>query len=97
MFGRKLPAQNVYALFPLHAEEEISLNLADTALFGDVPSATADLVSLCILARAAKPKVVFEIGTLAGSTVYILPSTLPGLRFIPSICLPSPFRHWGQP
>jgi len=88
MFGRKLPAQNVYAMFPLNAEEEISFNLTDTALFGDVPSATADLISLCILARVAKPKVVFEIGTLSGSTALHFAINAPGAE-IYSLDLPA--------
>src|SRR5579863_10399982 len=67
MFGRRLPAQNVYDLFP-NAEEEIKLNFAEPAWFGALPTATADLVNLCLLARMANPKVVFEIGTLSGST-----------------------------
>lgn len=68
MFGRKLPAQNVYALFPSSPEEEIKLSFGETAWFGVIPTATADIVNLCLLARMVKPKIVFEIGTLTGST-----------------------------
>ncbi|MDQ3071334.1 MAG: class I SAM-dependent methyltransferase [Acidobacteriota bacterium] len=38
------------------------------AWFGAVPSYTVDLISLCLLCRALKPRVVFEIGTLRGYT-----------------------------
>lgn len=68
MFGRRLPAQNVHALFPSNTEEDIKLNCAESAWSCVVPSATADMVSLCLLARMANPKVIFEIGTLTGST-----------------------------
>jgi predicted O-methyltransferase YrrM len=80
MFGRKLPAQNVYALFPTVPEEEIRLNFTDTGLSGTVPTSTADLVNLCVLARLMKPKVVFEIGTMSGSTALHLAINAPDAK-----------------
>jgi predicted O-methyltransferase YrrM len=68
MFGRKLPAQNVDALFPSSPEADIKLNCAESGWSCVVPSATADIVNLCLLARLASPKVVFEIGTMSGAT-----------------------------
>lgn len=77
MFGRRLPAQSVYGLFPDKAEETITLNFAEKAWFGPIPTATADMVNLCLLARLLKPRVVFEIGTLAGSTALLFAINAP--------------------
>lgn len=93
MFGRRLPAQNVHALFPLSTEEDIKLNFADQGVFGVSSTATADYLSLFLLARMAKPKVIFEIGTLSGSTALHLAINAPGAEVytldLPPQCVPT--------
>jgi predicted O-methyltransferase YrrM len=50
--------------------EDVNIQIyteAATEWFRDVPSYAVDLVSLCMLCRILKPKLIFEIGTLRGS------------------------------
>jgi predicted O-methyltransferase YrrM len=67
-FRNGLPPKNIYEVFPARPSEQVSLAFLENAWFHSIPSYTADIVSLCLLARLSKPKVIFEIGTLAGYT-----------------------------
>lgn len=66
---RGVPSRNVFDVFP--SEKEVSITLADfkgSSWFRPTASYTVDLVSLCLICRLVKPNVVFEIGTLRGSS-----------------------------
>jgi len=68
--GRGIPQRNVYEVLP--SEDAQIIELADlnsgSAWFFWKASATVDIVSLCLICRLLRPKVVFEIGTMAGYT-----------------------------
>jgi len=66
---RILPEKNVFDIFPQAQLADISLcNVNGMTWFHEVPSFAADIVGLCLLCRAIRPKVVFEIGTDTGYT-----------------------------
>jgi hypothetical protein len=73
---RGLPQKNVFEVLP--AAEVVPIELAVSGpgwgrgepWLHEIASYTADLVSLCLLCRLLKPKLVFEIGTLRGYTAY---------------------------
>jgi predicted O-methyltransferase YrrM len=67
--GRRLPQKTVFEVFPAPAAD---VRLADppgyTWLRDESAPFAIDLISLCLLCRAVRPKVVFEIGTFVGYT-----------------------------
>lgn len=64
--SRGLIRANVFEVFPQACTSDVTLwNLADT-WFIEIPTRAVDIVSLCLLCRAIRPKAVFEIGTLSG-------------------------------
>lgn len=69
---RGVAQKNVFEVLPCNNVEDIKLgNLtSDHNFFGEVASYTADLINLCLICRAIKPKVVFEIGTMWGYTAF---------------------------
>ncbi len=70
MTGRRGVRQsNVFDVLDCPPTQEITLaNLDGDTWLREVPSYTADIVSLCLICRALRPRVVFEIGTLHGYT-----------------------------
>lgn len=69
--GYGLPAKNVWEVVGSGSRETIELlNLDGQTWFHRIPTYACDIVSLCALARALKPKVIFEIGTLNGYTAF---------------------------
>lgn len=67
--GRRLPNRTVFQQFPSPTRD---ISLADPAgytwLRDEPPEFAIDLISLCLLCRALRPAVVFEIGTFVGYT-----------------------------
>jgi predicted O-methyltransferase YrrM len=64
---RGLPERHVLDLLPQPAPVTIRLsNRTDSLWFRAVTSYLADLVGLCLLCQALRPRIVFEIGTLNG-------------------------------
>jgi len=66
---RGIPSRNVFEVFP--CQGDVTIKLADFAgggWFRPMASYTADLVSLCLICKLTRPTVVFEIGTLRGSS-----------------------------
>jgi predicted O-methyltransferase YrrM len=70
--GRGVPQRNVYEVLPSEDTQTIELaNLSrGGAWFLPQASHTVDIVSLCLICRLIRPKVVFEIGTMAGYTAF---------------------------
>ena len=69
---RSIPQKNVWEVLRAEDVEDIKLgNLrSGGAWFGPISSYTADIVSLCLICRILKPKIVFEIGTMRGYTAF---------------------------
>jgi hypothetical protein len=66
---RGIPQKNVFEVLPQVRLAEINLcNTNGETWFRNSASYVADIVSLCLLCQAIKPKVIFEIGTLTGYT-----------------------------
>jgi predicted O-methyltransferase YrrM len=67
---RRIPQRNVFDVLPIDDTESITVGNLRKGLtwFFFSSSYIADLVSLCMICRAVKPKVVFEIGTFTGYT-----------------------------
>jgi predicted O-methyltransferase YrrM len=66
---RGIPQKNVFEVFPPARFAEVNLcNTNGETWFGNSASYVADIISLCLLCQAIKPKVIFEIGTLTGYT-----------------------------
>lgn len=66
---RGIPQKNVFEVLPQARLAEVNLcNTNGETWFRNSASYVADIVSLCLLCRAIKPKVIFEIGTLTGYT-----------------------------
>ena len=75
MAGRQgMPQKNVYEVLANEGQtvEQIVLgNLSNGgSWFTAVPAYATDIVSLCLICRLLKPKMVFEIGTLTGYTAF---------------------------
>ncbi len=70
---RGLPEANVFEVLAAPATTPIALQLVRGTLgFAANASLTADLVSLCLLARILQPRRIFEIGTATGySTLHL--------------------------
>jgi len=86
---RILPQKNVFDIFPQAQLAEISLcNVDELTWFNEVPSFTADIVGLCLLCRALRPRVVFEIGTDTGYTATHMALNTPNDCRIFSLDLP---------
>jgi predicted O-methyltransferase YrrM len=68
--GRGIPQKNVYEVLP--SEEAQTIKLANQnrgdAWFSGQAYYAVDIVSLCLICRLLRPKLVFEIGTMAGYT-----------------------------
>lgn len=86
---RCLPGRHVYEV--LSCPPVVSVNLgglnADGG-FGFPPSSTIDIISLCLICRLLRPKVVFEIGTLFGHTTVQLALNTPDDAKIYTLDLP---------
>ena len=66
---RGIPQKNVFDIFPQARLAQIRLcNTNGETWFRNSASYVADIVSLCLLCQAIKPRVIFEIGTLTGYT-----------------------------
>jgi Methyltransferase domain len=71
--GRGLTEKNVFEVLSGKSVEAIELACKrEGFFFGTVASYLADLVSICLICKIIKPKVVFEIGTLKGCVAYHL-------------------------
>jgi hypothetical protein len=74
---RGLPQKNVFEVLSA-SSDVLPIDIAVSApVWGpgepwlrEIASYGADLISLCLLCRLLKPKVIFEIGTLRGYTAY---------------------------
>ena len=63
-----LPQRHVWEVLGTTSDIPVILNpVASREWFSQVASWQADLIGLCMLCRVAKPKRIFEIGTLHGS------------------------------
>jgi len=69
---RGIPQKNVWEVLPTQDVEAIRLGSLRSggAWFGPISSYTQDIISLCLICRIIKPKVVFEIGTMRGYTAF---------------------------
>lgn len=66
---RRIPQKNVFEVISSSDSEAIILgNLNSDTWFANYASPTSDIISLCLICKLVKPKVVFEIGTLNGYT-----------------------------
>ncbi len=67
---RGIPQKNVYEVLGAGESETICLGSLTRSghWLGTIPSFAADLIGLCLICQRLKPKVIFEIGTLAGYT-----------------------------
>lgn len=69
--SRGLPQKNVFEILPPGDTAPVVFGSLDGGTwFFESPSYVTDLVSLCLLCRALRPKTIFEIGTLTGYTAY---------------------------
>jgi hypothetical protein len=87
---RGIPSRNVFDVLP--CEGGVSITLADFkggSWFRSTASYTVDLVSLCLICRLIKPKVVFEIGTLRGSSALHFALNTPEESVIYTLDLPT--------
>lgn len=68
--GRGIPQRNVYEVLPGADTQIIELGNLNRggAWFFAQPCYTVDIVSLCLICRLLRPKVIFEVGTMAGYT-----------------------------
>lgn len=87
---RGIPQKNVYEVLPVENVVTIKLGSLMTggAWFGSSSSYTADLISLCLICRIIKPKVVFEIGTMKGYTAFHFALNTPDEAKIYTLDLP---------
>ncbi len=69
---RGIPQKNIFDVLPTDNVAEIQLGSLQSGetWFWAFPSYTKDIVSLCLLCRLIKPRVIFEIGTLTGYTAF---------------------------
>lgn len=77
-----LPRKAVFEAFPM-SSAEVRLGSLDgyTWLHGETPPFTIDLLSLCLLCRAIRPRTIFEIGTFVGYTaLHLALNSPPGTR-----------------
>jgi hypothetical protein len=93
VFGsrRGIPSRNVFEVLP--CEGEVSITLTDfkgESWFRPVASYTVDLINLCLICRLMKPDVVFEIGTLWGSSALHFALNTPEETVIYTLDLPPP-------
>jgi len=66
---RVIPQKNIFEVIPAADSEPITLgNLNSFTWFTTTSSPASDIVSLCLICKMKKPKIVFEIGTLNGYT-----------------------------
>jgi hypothetical protein len=71
--SRGLPQKNVFDVLPCADVEPVtlgSLQNKDEVWFWSVPSFSVDIISLSLICRILKPKLIFEIGTLHGYTSF---------------------------
>jgi predicted O-methyltransferase YrrM len=87
---RGIPSRNVFDVLP--CEGEVAITLTDFkggSWFRPIASYTVDLVSLCLICRLVKPRVVFEIGTLHGSSALHFALNTPEETVIYTLDLPT--------
>ncbi len=66
---RGVPQKNVFEVLPQARLAKVNLcNTNGETWFKNSASYVTDIISLCLLCQAIKPKVIFEIGTLTGYT-----------------------------
>lgn len=87
---RGIPQKNVYKILPTRNVESIKLgNLKTGGTYFVVRSSfLADIVNLCLIAQARKPKVIFEIGTNKGHTAFHFALNSPDDAVIYTLDLP---------
>ncbi|MBU0509727.1 class I SAM-dependent methyltransferase [bacterium] len=87
---RKLPQPALgRVLAQVKTEEELRLgNLKGYTWFLENPTLAADIVGLCLLCRAIKPRVIFEIGTQTGYTALHLALNSPDDATVYTLDLP---------
>lgn len=93
---RGLPQKNVFEVLPAQNIETVRLaNLNQSpSLYGEpwfhaITSYSVDIVNLCLICQIAKPKVVFEIGTLRGYTALHFALNTPAESRIYTLDLPA--------
>jgi predicted O-methyltransferase YrrM len=87
---RGVPQRNVYEVLQFNDTENIELGClkqGGTWFFGTA-SYAVDIVSLCLLCRAMRPRVIFEIGTMRGYTAFHLALNSPDDAEIYTLDLP---------
>jgi hypothetical protein len=96
---RGMPQKNVFEVLPNQGVETIRLSNLNqaTSLYGEpwfhaVTSYSVDLINLCLVCQIAKPKVVFEIGTLRGYTALHFALNTPDESRIFTLDLPADQR-----
>lgn len=96
---RGLPERQVYDVVP-HPNRGFTIELADSAdssWFGPVASFLVDLIALCTLCRLLEPRVVFEIGTLRGSSTLHLALNSPEDTKVYTLDLPPGQQQFSLP
>lgn len=96
---RGLPERQVYEVVP-HRERDFTIALAecaDSSWFGPVASFLVDLIALCTLCRLLEPRVVFEIGTLRGSSTLHLGLNSPEDAKVYTLDLPPGQQQFSLP
>jgi predicted O-methyltransferase YrrM len=96
---RGLPERQVYEVVP-HADRDFTIALAecaDSSWFGPVASFLVDLIALCTLCRLLEPRVVFEIGTLRGSSTLHLALNSPEDARVFTLDLPPGQEQFALP
>ena len=68
-FGIGLKKKNVKDVLPHNCSSEVTFFLdSEEFWINEMPCSAADIISLCLIARLAQPKRIFEIGTFNGYT-----------------------------
>jgi predicted O-methyltransferase YrrM len=89
--NRGLPERNVLEVLP-DAPPAVPITLTgrqEGVWFGPISPFLADLVALCILCRATRPRTVFEIGTLNGYSALHLALNSPDDATVYTLDLPT--------
>lgn len=87
---RRIQQKNVFEVLPVNKIETIKLgNLSGGQhWFKSISSYALDILSLCLICQAIKPRVVFEIGTLRGYTAFHFALNTPNDARIYTLDLP---------
>ncbi|HEY3296232.1 MAG TPA: class I SAM-dependent methyltransferase [bacterium] len=88
---RGLPQKNVFEVLPSTGDvEQVQFGSLESGLswFWTIPSDWVDIVSLSLICRLIKPKVVFEIGTLHGYSAFQFALNTPDESRIYTLDLP---------